>query len=370
LATAIVLLYLRRVRLPREPVATDVFWQRALAEERSREAWRRWRHPVSLGVQLTVLLLLVLAMAEPLIPGPRRLVLILDNSASMTATDCEPTRLAAARLAAERLIDGLRPCDTAAVLTAGGEVGVRSTFCNDRSMLREAVRSVATAGGTTRVDAAVAMARRMVGEASDGEILVLGDGRFPNAAKLVAADDVELIRVGSSSDNVALTRLAARRNPDDPQTCQMLAEVTNFSGKTVRCDLQLKLDGKPVGKATIEARAEASSTHIFDEVAVPGAARLTGRIDNRDARPDDNEKTLKLPSATIPQDDAPPDVGSLAVNWAIDSESDLRVPEKSGTDVVSLSSSGPGVPPWLILVLAAVAISAGEWCLYQRRWMS
>ena len=129
-------------------------------------------------------------------------------------------------------------------------------------------------------------------------------------------------------------------------------------------------DGTPGGKTTIEARAGASSTHIFDEVAAPGAGRLVGRIDHPDVRADDNEKTLELPPATAPQADAPPSFDSLAGARAIEAESDLRGSEQLGSDAASVSATGRSVPPWLILVLAAVALSVGEWCFNQRRWIS
>jgi hypothetical protein len=65
LAVPIVMLYARRVRLRRQPVATGMIWQQVFADEQARGAWRRWRHAVALAVQLLVLTLLVLAMADP-----------------------------------------------------------------------------------------------------------------------------------------------------------------------------------------------------------------------------------------------------------------------------------------------------------------
>jgi hypothetical protein len=71
LAVAIVALYLRRSRLPQLPITAPRLWQAALAAEPSRLAWRPWRGPVSLVVQLAVLALLVLALADPRFDGLR-----------------------------------------------------------------------------------------------------------------------------------------------------------------------------------------------------------------------------------------------------------------------------------------------------------
>ena len=69
LAIPVVLLYRRDVRRTRVPVAAGMIWQQVLAEEARRGGWQRWRHRVSLAVQLTVLVLLVIALADPQLPA-------------------------------------------------------------------------------------------------------------------------------------------------------------------------------------------------------------------------------------------------------------------------------------------------------------
>jgi len=72
LAVPIVLLYLTRTRPRRHPVATGFLWTQAIQTQDGRSRWRPWRGPVSLALQLTVLAILVLAMAGPRVPEPPR----------------------------------------------------------------------------------------------------------------------------------------------------------------------------------------------------------------------------------------------------------------------------------------------------------
>jgi hypothetical protein len=65
LAIPLVVLYLRRDRIPRHIVAAGSLWQQVLAERTARARWRRWRRLASLAAQLAILFALVLAMAEP-----------------------------------------------------------------------------------------------------------------------------------------------------------------------------------------------------------------------------------------------------------------------------------------------------------------
>ena len=74
----------------RRTVGTGLFWQKALAEEKARWQWRRRRTDTSVTIQVTIVVLLTLAAAGPQIPASKRIVLIIDNSATMRATDVPP----------------------------------------------------------------------------------------------------------------------------------------------------------------------------------------------------------------------------------------------------------------------------------------
>ncbi len=65
IAIAIIALYLRKPGRPREPASAGMFWDQVLAEEWLRRRWQRWRNVVSALVQLAILTLLVVALAEP-----------------------------------------------------------------------------------------------------------------------------------------------------------------------------------------------------------------------------------------------------------------------------------------------------------------
>ena len=92
LLVPVALLYWLRVRVPSRTVGTGLFWQKALAEEKTRWRWQRWRTKVSVAVQMIIVVLIALAAAGPQIPASKRIVLIIDNSATMRATDVQPTR--------------------------------------------------------------------------------------------------------------------------------------------------------------------------------------------------------------------------------------------------------------------------------------
>ncbi|MBY0398288.1 MAG: BatA domain-containing protein, partial [Thermoleophilia bacterium] len=115
LALPIVALYILKVRQRRVPVSTNLFWRQVFQDERPRSLWEFLRHLLSLLVQLALIGLLVFALAEPVfrweVLQARRYALIIDNSASMNATDGLPTRLDAAKAEGRRVIDALKARD-------------------------------------------------------------------------------------------------------------------------------------------------------------------------------------------------------------------------------------------------------------------
>src|ERR1700760_2139647 len=111
LIVPIVIFYILKIRLKRVPVSTVLFWRQIFDEKKPRSLWQRLRHFVSLLVQLALLALLVAALTEPFLASEaknaRRVILVVDNSASMNATDVEPSRLAKAKEESHQLIKGL-----------------------------------------------------------------------------------------------------------------------------------------------------------------------------------------------------------------------------------------------------------------------
>jgi len=121
-AVPIIIFYILKIRLRRVPVSTLLCWQQIFEEKKPRSLWQRLRHLISLLMQLACLLLLVFALADPIFrwqqAKARRIVLVVDNSASMNARDVLPSRLAAAKAEGRRLIDGLRLGDELAIIAA------------------------------------------------------------------------------------------------------------------------------------------------------------------------------------------------------------------------------------------------------------
>lgn len=295
LAIPVVLLYLWRLRSRRQPVATGFLWEQVFAGRGTRS---RWRHPASLVLQLLILALLVAALAEPHWRPPRRVVLVIDNSASMNATDLRPTRLDQAKRWARQWLATLSDHDQVAVISAGQAVRVCCgwTGCPDR--LAEVIERIRPTTGSSCVTEAVDLAQRLIADRRQSDVIVLSDGCFDGAKELANRSGAHLVALRGKADNLMLSRLSARRAFDNPRCCQVLVEVAGFTAQPVSCDLELRWNGRRIDTASIRLTGAGRWEHVFQmKTAEPG--QVSARINRPDDLNDDNEASVQLPACPI-----------------------------------------------------------------------
>src|ERR1700687_6488849 len=91
LAVPLLLLYFLKVRRRQMPVSSLLLWQAALRDREASTFFQRLQRDPLLILQLLALLALALALARPAVTvmghGAKRIVVVLDTSASMKATD-------------------------------------------------------------------------------------------------------------------------------------------------------------------------------------------------------------------------------------------------------------------------------------------
>jgi hypothetical protein len=300
LAVPIVAFYILKVRLRRMPVSTLLFWEQIFEEKKPRSLWQRLRHWISLLLQLAFLALLVFALADPIFrwqqARARRLVLVVDNSASMNASDVLPSRLESAKAEARRLIDGLRLGDELAIIAAGPQPRVACGMTDHQRTLREAIDTIAPGDGPTRINEAVALARRLLsGSEKAHKAIVLTDAGFDGAADLARQEDIELIAMGAKdTGNVGITRLQARRSLVDPIGYEIMVEVVNYSKEPVSCRLELDLADDPIDVVPLTLNPGEPSVQVFEKTSAEGG-KLRARLDRADALPADNTAWAILP---------------------------------------------------------------------------
>jgi Ca-activated chloride channel homolog len=216
-----------------------------------------WRRHIPAAIAALALAALAVALARPhatvAVPVERAsVVLVTDASRSMLATDVEPSRMDAARSAAEAFLDGVP--DELRVGAVAFSTTPRSAVApsHDQERVRAHLASLHADGGTATGDG-LAEALRLL-EAGDGRrppaaIVLLSDGetttgRDPvEVARQARAADVPIytVALGTSEGTITGDSGAPLPVPPDPET---MAEIAAASGgQSFDVDDAEQLDG-------------------------------------------------------------------------------------------------------------------------------
>jgi Ca-activated chloride channel family protein len=247
----IILLYLLKPRRQEMIVSSTYLWEQVLKDIEASNPWQRLKKNLLLLMQLLAAVLLVLALTRPYLPVPERgashLVVVLDCSASMAATDVKPSRFEAARQKIARLADQLGPHDCMTLITMAEQPSVLVSASRDRKEIKRVLDGVTLASGSANLQSVMAIVSAMAKTDQSISLLVLSDGGvMPASEKFKLSCPVQFDLIGQSSDNVGITTLATRRQNNQLIT---LARVKNFSLKTIDTDIEIR-----AGEALLDAR--------------------------------------------------------------------------------------------------------------------
>ncbi len=292
------LVYFIRLRLRREVSAVDIFWQRVFARcpERPIHPARHWQSAI---VQIFLVCLIVVAMAEPQWGTPRRIVLVIDNSAAMQLGESGNTALEQAKALAGVCISDIGPHEQMAVVGTAGGASVRCPMTGDRDRLQRVIDEITVTIDPPAPGEAIALAREALDGSPNGRIVFISGGAFDGADKLVDAEDVAFLSAAPSVGNVAVTRLAARRLVDDPGRCQILAEVTSFSDQPANGNLVITLEESgerhTLGQLPLTLEPDQRWHEVF-ETSTPHGGELHAQLEleKDDAVAEDNSRSTTL----------------------------------------------------------------------------
>lgn len=264
----IILLYFLRLKRKPITVSSTYLWKKSIEDLHVNRLMQWLRRNVLLLLQLLAVLAMIYAALGPRLhgrlTGGKHYILVLDNSASMSAIDVAPTRLDWAKAAALKEIDAAADGDTGMVIVFNSTAEILQSYTTNRDELRAAVKRIAPTQKPTRIDEALALAASLANpqkstdnlsvvpggveagkerqyvqaEGIAAEVHLYTDGRFPspdfalgNLSPILHVPPAE--SDGVHANNSGITRLDVERGwqtppPDDiPDPADNLPRITD-----------------------------------------------------------------------------------------------------------------------------------------------
>jgi len=226
----------RRGRKAMRAAANPALWPNLMPR---RPGWRRHVAPALVLLALT---LLVVGAARPQanLPSDQKettVVMVVDTSNSMKATDVSPSRIAAARVAARIMIKSLPKDAKIGLVAFARDVRVLLAPTDDRAAIDASLNRLSLSGGTAlgpAIDRAVTSLKASHSAAKGRAIVVISDGkstegtRAPLAAAAAAKKAgvrVFTVSLGTASGTVKEGTTTVKV-PPDPTTLRKVAAAT------------------------------------------------------------------------------------------------------------------------------------------------
>ncbi len=280
----IVMLYFLKLRRQPLQVPSTYLWKRTIEDLHVNSIWQRLRKNILLLLQLIAVALLILACLRPGFSGTTaissRSIFLIDNSASMQATDVGGSRLEDAKKKVIEMIDSLGSRDVAMVIAFSNVADVRQGFVSDRRKLREAVSAIQPTNRTTDLNEALRAAAGLanpgrtsqledmgdvqVAEAMPATLYVFSDGGFAQPQFQLGNLSPKYIPIGNEQvKNVGILAFTAERNLEKPEQVEAFARIRNFGKEPITITASLTMNDSLVDAAEVKLEAGGENGAAF-----------------------------------------------------------------------------------------------------------
>jgi len=279
---------------------------------------RKVQHWLLLALRSTLLMLLAISVAEPVsrsvsgwIAGTgQAVVILLDNSLSMAATDGKTTSLAQAKIEAATLLGGDDKPSLAAFINTTGSLG-DVTMSDHLDSLRRRLDRTAISYAQASLGPRLAQAVRALNDAASPHktIYLLSDlqtdsfSHLPGPDALAGVEDLQIMLIDTGRkdvNNVGIEKLAVDGLAIVDQEMRFTATLVNSSATERVIDVSLQVDNGQVGSrvrlrlgaaGTGSSTAEARFRHIFRDFGWVSGQVVIDQADDLD---EDNVRRFAL----------------------------------------------------------------------------
>ncbi len=276
LPVVLLLLYLLKLRRKPQMVASTFLWKKSIEDLHVNSLLQWLRRNVLLLLQLLVIACGLYAVLAPQLHGSKTsgkyFIIMVDNSASMSATDVAPNRLEWAKAEALKEIDVASDSDIGMVIVFNSTAEIRQSYTGNKSLLRKAVEEIRPTMLPTQIDEALSLAASLANpmrstedaavrpenpepgkertyaaiEGLLADIHLYSDGRFADQPTFALANlqlnfHAPETKERGNANNIGITRFDAIRDETTPTKIQAFVTLMNFRNAPAKVGLELDL---------------------------------------------------------------------------------------------------------------------------------
>ncbi len=246
LAVPIIIFYLLKVRREEVTVSSNFLWRKVIEDKQANAPWQKLQKNWLLLLQLLLLLLLVIVLGRPFFSSESKasgnIIVLLDASAGMQATDVAPSRFVKGKEEINSIIDGMGGGDQMTLVVMRSFPEVLASNSNNKNELHTALDRAKVTSEPANARGSLILAAASADRTPGTTVVVVSSGAFARDEGLPPLKaKIKFIKVGQADANQAITALRLRESGGGPQ---LFVGLNNYSATATRIQLQVQVDGK------------------------------------------------------------------------------------------------------------------------------
>ena len=286
----IVLMYLLRLRRPQQTVSSTFLWQRMVRDVEANAPWQKLQRNFIMILQLLFLASLIFALANPFLwtegIGGNSMIIIIDTSTSMAATDVEPSRIEAAKQQAQALSQEVPENTRITVIAAGEHTEILVSASQDRKLTQQAINSISTPMGNSDLSTALQITSAITSRQPNTDIILLSDGNVILPERLSIQGNFLFYPIGTESANVGITNIQLEQNPSGDNNT-LFIQVENFGEEESTRRLEIYTDGTLTNAVDLSIATQSTENYIQEGISTE-SKKIEARLSPSDFFPNDD----------------------------------------------------------------------------------
>jgi hypothetical protein len=267
---AVIAMYLLKLRRDEAVVPSTLLWTRLVADVEANAPWQKLRRSLLLLLQLLLVMALALLAARPFLERTaglaRDIVLVMDTSASMAATDVVPDRLTAAKQVAIEALKELPTGGKVSVIAADRSARIVVNESSDLSRVRQAIEGIPVTQSRGDLGDALELASKLAARSGDAQVLVATDAALATKPTGRVNAPIKVLPVGRDRKNQAIVALAVRTAPS-AVTRSVFISVANLDLVQAARRLEVWGDDRLLEVRDVRLDPQARTDVIIDDLA-------------------------------------------------------------------------------------------------------
>lgn len=234
----LIALYFFKVRPEKKSTSALFLWNQIFEEKKQNGLFKNMRDLISLLILILAFSAIILAMAKPSFTFDdenNKLVIIIDNSASMASLENKSSRLELAKQQAINIVKSLSSSQTALICSISDSLQINVDSSSNRRSLIKGIESIQQSQKPLNPQELTAIANNK-NIIADSRFIFISDSCFQGSEQV---EHLELLKLGSQLENIGITAFDIRQIPGDNNQLAIFFQLSSSFEQIQEIELHL-----------------------------------------------------------------------------------------------------------------------------------